>query len=330
MLAPQRRGDPSTKMFQIIGIVLLFGLVFGSYLISGGNLAVILHALPHEMMAIGGAGVAAFLISNSMTGDQGHPAAASARCSPGPKWKAGDYRDLLSPAVPADQDHEVQGRHRPGKPHREPARERDLPALPEGHEGPLRRRLHLRHPADDDHEPRRPAPGRGRHGKAAREAPPRGAGARPTALQSLADALPALGIVAAVLGVIKTMGSITEPPEVLGGDDRRRLVGTFLGVFLAYGLVGPMATRLTEVVDEEGSLLQDHPVGAGRPPARQRRPDLRRDRPRQRPLRRPAQLPGTGRSPVGHPGRGLTSPSPNLSPKGRESPRAKFLSLGRG
>ena len=54
-------------MFQIIGIVLLFALVFGSYVISGGKFGVILHALPHEMMAIGGAGLAAFLISNSTT-----------------------------------------------------------------------------------------------------------------------------------------------------------------------------------------------------------------------------------------------------------------------
>ena len=71
------------------------------------------------------------------------------------------------------------------------------------------------------------------------------------ALQALADALPALGIVAAVLGVIKTMGSITEPPEVLGGMIGGALVGTFLGVFLAYGLVGPMATRMSAIVEEE-------------------------------------------------------------------------------
>ena len=57
----------------------------------------------------------------------------------------------------------------------------------------------------------------------------------------MADGLPALGIVAAVLGVIKTMGAITEPPEVLGAMIGGALVGTFLGVFLAYGLVGPMA-----------------------------------------------------------------------------------------
>ena len=106
--------------------------------------------------------------------------------------------------------------------------------------------------------------------------------ARPHALQTMADGLPALGIVAAVLGVIKTMGSITEPPEVLGAMIGGALVGTFLGVFLAYGLVGPMATRLKDVVDEEARLLPDHPVGAGRPPARQRRADLGGDRPRQR------------------------------------------------
>ena len=67
----------------------------------------------------------------------------------------------------------------------------------------------------------------------------------------MADGLPALGIVAAVLGVIKTMGAISEPPEVLGGMIGSALVGTFLGVFLAYGIVGPMGTRLKAIVDED-------------------------------------------------------------------------------
>ena len=77
-----------------------------------------------------------------------------------------------------------------------------------------------------------------------------------TAVQSLADGTPALGIVAAVLGVIKTMGSITEPPEILGGMIGGALVGTFLGVFLAYGLVGPMAARLKEIVDSDGAFYK--------------------------------------------------------------------------
>lgn len=65
------------------------------------------------------------------------------------------------------------------------------------------------------------------------------------AVQTMADGIPALGIVAAVLGVIKTMGSITEPPEVLGGMIGGALVGTFLGVWLAYGMVGPIAGAMT-------------------------------------------------------------------------------------
>src|ERR1700743_3069480 len=76
------------------------------------------------------------------------------------------------------------------------------------------------------------------------------------ALTGMSAALPALGIVAAVLGVIKTMGSITEPPEVLGGMIGGALVGTFMGVFLAYGLVGPIASRLAAIVEEEGSFYK--------------------------------------------------------------------------
>src|SRR5690606_16454463 len=65
------------------------------------------------------------------------------------------------------------------------------------------------------------------------------------------DGLPALGIVAAVLGVIKTMASIDQPPAVLGKMIGGALVGTFLGVFLAYGFVGPIAGRIRSVVQEE-------------------------------------------------------------------------------
>jgi chemotaxis protein MotA len=81
------------------------------------------------------------------------------------------------------------------------------------------------------------------------------------AVQSVADGTPALGIVAAVLGVIKTMGSITEPPEVLGKLIGGALVGTFLGVFLAYGFIGPMATLLTAIFQAEIKYLQCIKVG---------------------------------------------------------------------
>lgn len=71
------------------------------------------------------------------------------------------------------------------------------------------------------------------------------------AVNTMSDALPALGIVAAVLGVIMTMGSITEPPEILGGLIGAALVGTFFGVLVSYGFFGPMATLLTRFADSE-------------------------------------------------------------------------------
>ena len=82
-------------MFQIIGLVLLFGLVFGSYAISGGKFDVITHAAPHELMAIGGAGFAAFLISNSVPVLKSS-VAGFGKAFAGPKWKKQDYKDLLS------------------------------------------------------------------------------------------------------------------------------------------------------------------------------------------------------------------------------------------
>ncbi|MGE0251619.1 MAG: flagellar motor stator protein MotA [Dongiaceae bacterium] len=76
------------------------------------------------------------------------------------------------------------------------------------------------------------------------------------AMQKTADGLPALGIVAAVLGVIKTMGSIDQPPVVLGKMIGHALVGTFLGVFLAYGMAGPLATLLKNIYGAEGKYYQ--------------------------------------------------------------------------
>jgi chemotaxis protein MotA len=77
----------------------------------------------------------------------------------------------------------------------------------------------------------------------------------PKALSAMADALPALGIVAAVLGVIKAMGAINESPDILGHMIGTALVGTLLGVFLSYGLFGPIAARMKGVLEEEGIML---------------------------------------------------------------------------
>ena len=239
-------------MFQIIGVVLLFALVFGSFIMSGGNLGVIIEAAPHELMAILGAGVASYLISNSM-GVIKATGGGFGKIFKGPKWKASDYTDLLSLLFVLTKTMKSKGViaveshiEKPG----ESAIFSKYPKVVKDHfavdficdtlrmmtmnledphqvEDCMERQLEKHH-----HEATAPA----------------------GALQSLADALPALGIVAAVLGIIKTMGSITQPPEILGGMIGSALVGTFLGVFLAYGLVAPMAARLKAVVDEEAAF----------------------------------------------------------------------------
>jgi chemotaxis protein MotA len=241
-------------MFQIIGIVLLFGLVFGSYIISGGKFEVILHALPHEMMAIGGAGVAAYLISNSV------PVLKSTlgglgKTFAGPKWKKQDYKDLLSLLFQLTKTMKSKGVIALESHIEKPAEStifQKYPKVLKDHFATdficdtlrmMTMNLEDPHQIEDAME------------KQLEKHHHEHLGA-PHALQNLADALPALGIVAAVLGVIKTMGSITEPPEILGGMIGGALVGTFLGVFLAYGLVGPLATRLKSIVDEEASFYK--------------------------------------------------------------------------
>jgi chemotaxis protein MotA len=239
-------------MFQIIGVVLLFGLVFGSFIMSGGNMGVIIEAAPHELMCIMGAAVASFLISNSMTTIKA-TGAGMAKVFAGPKWKSSDYNDLLALLFLLTKTMKTKGVIALES-HIEKPQESTIfskyPKLMKDHfavdficdtlrmmtmnledphqvEDAMERQLEKHH-----HEALAPA----------------------HALQSLADALPALGIVAAVLGVIKTMGAITQPPEVLGGMIGGALVGTFLGVFLAYGLVAPMASRLNSVVEEEAAF----------------------------------------------------------------------------
>ncbi|MFA5591946.1 MAG: flagellar motor stator protein MotA [Micavibrio sp.] len=81
------------------------------------------------------------------------------------------------------------------------------------------------------------------------------------AMQTMADGIPALGIVAAVLGVIKTMASISEPPEVLGKMIGGALVGTFLGVWMGYTFVGPIAAAMTEYAKSEVMYYRAIKVG---------------------------------------------------------------------
>ncbi|MFK0300165.1 flagellar motor stator protein MotA [Brevundimonas sp. NPDC090276] len=241
-------------MFQIIGIVLLFAMVFGSYVLAGGKFGVIMHALPHEFMAIGGAGVAAFLISNSLPVIKAS-LAGFGKTFAGPKWKKQDYKDLLSLLFQLTKTMKSKGVIALESHIEKPAESsifQKYPKVLKDHFATdficdtlrmMTMNLEDPHQIEDAMEKQLEK----HHHEALAAA---------HALQNLADGLPALGIVAAVLGIVKTMGSITEPPEVLGGMIGGALVGTFLGVFLAYGLVGPFAARLNAIIEEEGAYYK--------------------------------------------------------------------------
>lgn len=241
-------------MFQIIGIVLLFGMVFGSYILAGGKMEVILHSLPYELMAILGAGVAAFLIGNSVSTIKA-TLGGFGKVFAGNKWKKKDYVDLLSLLFQLTKTMKSKGVIALESHIEKPAEStifQKYPKILKDHFATdficdtlrmMTMNLEDPHQIEDAMEKQLEK----HHHEGL-------AGAH--ALQTMADGLPALGIVAAVLGVIKTMGSITEPPEILGGMIGGALVGTFLGVFLAYGLVGPMAARLKDIVDGDGAFYK--------------------------------------------------------------------------
>jgi len=254
MVGVSRAQDEPPSMFQIIGIVMLFGMVFGSYALAGGKFDVIIHAAPHEFMAIAGSGLAAFLISNSVTTLKATMGGLG-KSFAGPKWKKQDYMDLLSLLFQLTKTMKSKGVIALESHIEKPAEStifQKYPKVMKDHFATdficdtlrmMTMNLEDPHQIEDAMEKQFEK----HHHEALEPA---------HALQSLADALPALGIVAAVLGVIKTMGSITEPPEILGGMIGGALVGTFMGVFLAYGLVGPIAARLKGIIDEESSYYR--------------------------------------------------------------------------
>lgn len=235
-------------MNAALGLIITVVMVFGGYTLAGGKMGIITHSLPFEMMMIGGAATGAFLASNDFTTIK-HTGQDLVAAFKGAKWKKGDYQDLLClmselldiwKKNPVDIEQHIEAPKESEIFSKYPKILKDHYALEiicdtfrsmimnfdnvhqveelleKSLDSLLEEKLHGSH-----------------------------------ALQSMADALPALGIVAAVLGVIKTMASIDKPPEVLGGMIGGALVGTFLGVFLAYGVVGPFAAKVAHTRKEE-------------------------------------------------------------------------------
>lgn len=240
-------------MFGLLGIVVIFAMVFGGYIAAGGKLGIILKSLPFEMMMIGGAAVGAFLISNDLSAIK-HTLKDIGKVFKGVKWKPEDYKDLLcllfelirvARTNPVALDEHIENP-------KESAIFSKYPKILSDGEAVNLICDTLRSAAmnyDDPHQVEEVMEKR-------MEANLHHALHSSHALQTVADGLPALGIVAAVLGVIKTMGSIDQPPEILGKMIGGALVGTFLGVFLAYGLVAPFASKVKAVVEEDGQFYQ--------------------------------------------------------------------------
>ena len=241
-------------MLTIGGLVFLLVCVFGSYLVSGGSIGPLAEALPFEMWTIGGAAVG--IIRHGQQHARREAYARRLR-----------------------QDHQGRGL-REGRLHRSAVLLYFLVRLAST-KGNMALEPHIEKPEESAAFQKFPSILANNHATAticdylrmvgmnaddpnqiedvmARELKKTLAeelhGAH--ALQTMADGLPALGIVAAVLGVIKTMSHIDQPPAVLGAMIASALIGTFLGVLLAYGMVGPFASRLQGVVEEEAKYYE--------------------------------------------------------------------------
>jgi chemotaxis protein MotA len=242
----------SQAMLLIVGALIVVISVFGGYMASEGHLAVLWQ--PFEAVMIVGAAIGAFVIANPKTVLK-HAGKAIGVAMKGSRYSKASYLELLSLLYTTFKL----------------AKSKGMLALEQHVENPQESTLFQQFPnvfkdptiliflcdylrlmtlgTENAHEveallDEEIATHHKEHELIA------------SAFQTMADGLPALGIVAAVLGVIKTMGSITEPPEVLGHLIGGALVGTFLGVFLAYGFVAPIATALKNTFEAEVKFLQ--------------------------------------------------------------------------
>jgi chemotaxis protein MotA len=241
-------------MFVFIGYGVALGCIFGAYIIHGGNISVILKALPTELMAILGGALGAFVVANQ-------PKVLKATMSALPKLLKGSkytkarYMELLALLYDLLQKARKEGLMAIEKdvdaPHESAVFQKYATVGNDHHvvefitdylrmmvSGNLNAHEieSLMDSEIDTHHHEAYAP--------------------VSAIAKLAGALPAFGIVAAVLGVVNTMGSVGQPPAILGGMIGSALVGTFLGILLAYCIVEPLGGLMEQKNDESGKELQ--------------------------------------------------------------------------
>jgi chemotaxis protein MotA len=241
-------------MFVIIGWVVALGCIFGVFIVHGGNIGVVLKALPFEMTTIMGAAIGAMIATNTPKALKA-TLAGFGQCFKGSKYTKARYLELMALLFDLLQKVRKEGLMSIEKdvedPHSSPLFQK-YPTVGSDHhvtefvtdylrmmvsgnlnaheiESLMDSEIETHH-----HEAHVPA----------------------QAIARLAGGLPAFGIVAAVLGVVNTMGSVGQPPAVLGAMIGSALVGTFLGILLAYGIFEPLAGLLEQKVDEAGKELQ--------------------------------------------------------------------------
>ncbi|OFZ31567.1 MAG: flagellar motor stator protein MotA [Bdellovibrionales bacterium RIFCSPHIGHO2_01_FULL_40_29] len=237
-----------------VGIIVVFIGVFGGFLLAGGHMSIIMKAAPLELMIIAGAAFGAYVIANPMKVIKaGFRLGIKAMTAKGPQKK--DYLDLLQMMFQLFQTFRKEGPQGVEK-HIENPDQSDIfkayPSVTKNHHAvsficdTMKMTLSTDlspYDVDDlmDNDIR--AIHAEEH-------------LAQSAVQAVADGFPGLGIVAAVLGIIKTMGHLTEGVEKIGALVAGALVGTMLGVFGAYGFIGPTATKMAADIEAEGRFLQ--------------------------------------------------------------------------
>jgi chemotaxis protein MotA len=237
-------------MFAIIGIIVVIGCVVAGYLMEHGNLKVLIQ--PAELVTIGGAAIGTVLIANPLHILKQIAAGIAAVFSGSPFTKQA-YLDSLKTLYEllnkARKDGLMALEGDVEEPDKSPILSKAPKVLKNHHArdfvcDSLRMAItgvdafDLDQMLDLDLEVH--------HHQA---------GLPTAALSSMADSLPGLGIVAAVLGVVITMGALGGPPEEIGKKVAAALVGTFLGILLCYGFVGPLAANMVKISDDEHAYL---------------------------------------------------------------------------
>jgi chemotaxis protein MotA len=238
-------------MFVIIGIVVVFGAVVGGYLMEHGNLRVLLQ--PAELLIIAGAGIGTVLVANPLHILK-QIAAGVTGVFGSSKFSKERYIELLKTMY----DFLNKGRKEGlvsletdvEEPDKSPILSKNALFMKDHHIrdffcDSMRMAISGTEPFELDQVIDLDLEVHHHHS------------AQPSAsLTTMADSLPGLGIVAAVLGVVITMGALGGPPEEIGHKVAAALVGTFLGILLCYGLVGPLAANMAKAAEEESAYLQ--------------------------------------------------------------------------